>query len=123
MRLKGIISTGVIILIAAKTASAGEFYKIYPTWLEFGYHIFLVVFSAASLLYCYSIYGNLRGGRLGLPWIFILLALVAMLARTAMGILTVFDVAFFQAIVFAGLDALFITLLLIGLIIYKTGLN
>jgi len=123
MRLKITILSGVMILMAAKTASAGEFYKLYPTWLEFVYHIFLVAFSLASLVYSYSIFSNLRGGRLGLPWIFILLALVAMLGRTALGILTVFDIAYFQALVFAGLDASFIVLLLIGLIIYKTGLN
>lgn len=123
MRLKGIIPTAVIIIMTIKTASAGEFYKIYPTSLELGYHIFLVIFSAACLLYSYSIFSNLRGGRLGLPWIFILLALVAMLGRTVLGILTVFDIAYFQALVFAGLDALFIVLFLVGLIIYKTGLN
>ncbi len=123
MRIKTLFLTGLIVLFNSRITLAGEFYKLYPQWLEYVYHLFLGTFILAGLIVSYSIFNNLRGGKLGITWILIMLALTAILARTVLALLTIFDIAFFQAIVYAGLDVLFILLLLTGLILYKIGLN
>ncbi|MCP4581391.1 MAG: hypothetical protein GY839_07210 [candidate division Zixibacteria bacterium] len=111
------------VLLADKAAMAGEFYKLYPQWLEYSYHLLSLGLIATSLGVSYSIYRNLKGGQLSVPWVIILIALFVIFIRTVFSILTIFDVQFFQAIAFAGLDILFFILLLIGLILYKVGLN
>ena len=122
-RLKTIPLTALIILFFSNLVSAGEFYKLYPQWLEYAYYFALAALIFLALIVMFGIFGNLKGGKLGLPWIFMILAFVAMLARTVLGILTIFDLAYFQAVVLAGLDVLFFVLILIGLVLYKVGLE
>jgi hypothetical protein len=111
------------VLLAEKAAFAGEFYKLYPQWLEYTYHLLSLGLIVVALGVSFSIFRNLKGGQLSKPWIIILIALFIIFVRTALSILTVFDIQFFQAIAFAGLDILFFILLLVGLILYKVGLS
>jgi hypothetical protein len=123
MRLKTLIATTLAVVFVSKMALAGEFYKLYPQWLEYAYNFLLLGFICICLSLSYSIFNNLKGGKLSLPWLFIMISMVVILARTVMSILTVFDIQYFQAIVFAGLDILFFILLLLGLVLYKVGLS
>jgi len=123
MRLKTAILTILTIAFTSKIALAGEFYKIHPQWLEYAYNLLLFGLICVSLSTSYSIFTNLKGGKLSLPWLFVVIALVVILIRTVLGILTIFDIQYFQAILFAGLDILFFILLLTGLVLYKVGLN
>lgn len=121
-KLKALL-TFLIILSSSEYAAAGEFYKLYPQWLEYLYYFLLVGLISAALIIALTIFNNLKGGKLGLPWIFFMMAFVVMLARTVFGILTVLDVAYFRAVVLAGLDIAFFVLLLAGLVLYKVGLE
>jgi hypothetical protein len=121
---RGILQkTLAVALILSQTAYAGEFYKLYPQWLESLYYLLLALFIIGSIALSYFIFSNLKGGKLGRPWIFIMAGLGVWFIRTIMGILTAFDVQYFQAAAFAGLDILFFILLLAGLILYKIGLE
>ena len=122
-KLKTITLTVFLILSLSNLISAGEFYQLYPAWLQYAYYFALAALIFIALIVSFGIFGNLKGGKLGLPWIFIILAFFAVLARTVLGILTVFDLAYFQAVVMAGLDVLFFVLILIGLVLYKVGLE
>ena len=123
MKAKNIIICALAFLTTSSTAFAGEFYKLHPQWLEYTYHILMLGLIVLGLGVSLSIFSNLKGGKLSRSWLIILAALLVILARTVLGILTVFDIQFFQAIAFAGLDILFFILLLVGLILYKVGLN
>lgn len=123
MRRINLLAISLGILVICKPVFAGEFYKLYPGWLELVYHIALAVILAASLIVSLTIFRNFKGGKLGVPWIIILIAFSAMLLRSLMSILTVFNLQYFKAIAFAGLDILFFILLLIGLLLYKVGLE
>ncbi len=113
----------IAILASGKSAYAGEFYNLYPRWLELTYHGLLTLIIVVGFFLCFSIFNNFKGGKMGMPWIIIMIAFVAALARMVMSLLSVFDIQYFQAIAFAGLDILFFILLLIGLILYKVGLE
>jgi len=122
-RLTRFIFAAAVIAVFPNPAWAGEFYKISPSWLEFAYYLSLLALIAACLYTGYSIYSTMQGGKLGLPWAFVMSALSAVLLRTILGFLSVIEVAFFKAIVFAVLDILFFLLLLIGLLLYKKNLE
>jgi len=113
----------LIILAIPESAWAGDFYKLYPSWLEFIYHLLLLAFIAACLYTSYSIYTTMQGGKLGLPWLFIMISLISIFIRTALGFLTVLEAAYFKAFVFAILDLIFFLLLLGGLLLYKENLD
>ncbi len=104
-------------------ASAGQFYEIHPPWLQFVYHLLLLVLIAGSAFVGYSIFGAMRGGKLGRPWLFISAALGIMLLRTIFGFLGILGVAYFKALLFAGLDILFIALFLTGMVLYRESLH
>jgi len=123
MKTNTLIITGLAVLLPGKVALAGGFYKLTPYWMEYIYHLLLLGLIALGLIVSFSVFRALKGGNLEKPWLFFLLALAVMLARSVLGTLTVFDIAFFQAAVFAGLDVLFYLLFVIGLIKYKIGLN
>jgi len=123
MRFKTVILTILIITLTSKMALAGEFYKLHPKWLEYAYNLVLFGIIGICLGISYTIFNNLKGGKLSLPWLFIVLSLIVILARTVLGVLTVFDIQYFQAMLFAGLDILFFILLLVGLVLYKVGLS
>jgi hypothetical protein len=65
----------------------------------------------------------MQGGKLGLPWLFIMISLISIFIRTALGFLTVLEAAYFKAFVFAILDLIFFLLLLGGLLLYKENLD
>ncbi len=119
------VSALVAFLVATffNEAFAGEFYKLYPLWLEYAYRLLALVLISAGLFVCFSVFNTLRGGKFGLPWAFLLMALVTIFIRTLLEVLTVFDIAYFQAYVFAGIYILFFLLLLVGFILYKIGLE
>jgi hypothetical protein len=123
MYRKILIATLAAILMVSRPVYAGEFYKLYPSWLELLYHILSALFIVISVFVSYLIFKNFKGGKLGLPWIFIIISLLLMLVRSIMSLLTIFDIQYFQALAFAGLDIMFFILLLIGLILYKVGLE
>jgi hypothetical protein len=123
MRIRLYIMAILTVLFPGNLAFAGNFYKIVPHWLEYAYHILLILLIFLAFLFCFSIFKTLRDGKLGKPWLLFLLAFASMFARTILGILTVFNIAYFKALVFAGLDILFFVFFLIGLIIYKLGLD
>lgn len=123
MRLKTVILTLLFITLTSKMALAGEFYKLHPKWIEYIYNLLLFGFIGVCLGLSYSIFNNLKGGKLSLPWLFIVISLAVILARTVLSILTVLDIQYFQAMLFAGLDILFFLLLLVGLVLYKVGLS
>ncbi|MCD6163309.1 MAG: hypothetical protein J7K40_12990 [candidate division Zixibacteria bacterium] len=123
MKLKTIFFTISAVLLPANIALAGEFYKLYPYWLEYGYHILIQIMLIVGLFVSFSVFRTLKGGNLGRAWLFIFLAIIVMTARTTLGLLTVFNIAYFQALMFAGLDVLFYFLLIMGLILYKIGLE
>jgi hypothetical protein len=123
MRLKTAILTILMVAFTGKIALAGEFYKIHPGWLEYIYYLLLFGLIIVCLSTSYSIFTNLKGGKLSLPWLFVVIALAVVLIRTFFGILTVFNIQYFQAMLFAGLDILFFILLLTGLVLYKVGLD
>jgi len=104
-------------------ALAGQFYEIHPPWLQFVYHLLLLVLIAGSAFVGYSIFGTMRGGKLGRPWLFISVALGIMLIRTVFGFLAVLGLAYFKALLFAGLDILFIALFLTGIVLYRESLH
>jgi len=111
------------ILAPVNFVQAGSFYDLTPNWLDYIYHGLLVGLIFLAMIVCLLIFRNLRGGNLGRPWFILTIALLAILARSVLGILTIFDIAYFQATVFAGLDVLFFLILLIGLMTYKIGLD
>jgi len=117
-----IISLATIAL-TGRPVSAGEFYKLYPRWLELGYQFSLALLIMGSMVVSYLIFSNFKGGKLGWPWILVMIGLGALLVRMVMSLLTVFDTQYFQAVAFAGLDILFFILLLIGLILYRVGIE
>ncbi len=104
-------------------AAAGQFYEIHPPWLQFVYHLLLLVLIAGSAFVGYSIFGTMRGGKLGRPWLFISLALGIMLLRTVFGFLAVLGLAYFKALLFAGLDIFSIALFLTGIVLYRESLH
>lgn len=113
----------LVVIAFYKEAFAGGFYKLYPLWLEYVYRLLVLTLITAGLFVCFSIFNTLRGGKFGLPWVFIVVAMAAIFIRMLLGVLTVFNIAFFQAIAFAGLDILFFLLLLVGFVLYKVGLK
>jgi hypothetical protein len=115
--------TAAFLVCAPATAYAGEFYPLRPSWLEFFYHFCLLAIIITSVYTCYSIYATMRGGKLGTPWLMMLIALSVALLRTILGFLTVVELAFFKAIAFAILDLAFFLLLIIGLFLYKENLD
>jgi hypothetical protein len=117
-----IISLATIAL-TSQPVFAGEFYKLYPRWLELGYHLSLTLLILGSMVVSFLIFSNFKGGKLGWPWILVMIGFGALLVRMVMSLLTVFDAQFFQAVAFAGLDILFFILILIGLILYKIGIE
>ena len=123
MRIKISTLTSLAVLFPAKIALAGGFYKIIPYWLEYIYHLLLLGLIAVGFIACFSVYRTLKGGKLGKSWLVILIAFTMIFARTVLGTLTIFDIAYFQALIFAGLDVLFYIFLVIGLILYKIGLD
>lgn len=123
MKLKTLILSSLTVLLPINIAFAGEFYKLHPYWLEYGYHILIQVLLIVGLFVSFSVFRTLKGGNFGRSWLFIFLAIFVMTARTVLGMLTIFDIAFFQAYMFAGLDILFYILLMLGLILYKIGLE
>jgi hypothetical protein len=123
MKRKFPILTAIILLAVPAIANAGEFYPLRPSWLEFFYHLGLLAIISAGVFTCYSIYVTMRGGKLGTPWLMILIALSVELLRTILGFLTVLEVAFFKAIAFATFDLAFFLLLMIGLFLYKENLD
>jgi len=123
MKAYALILTGLAVLLPGKVALAGGFYKLTPYWMEYVYHLLLLGLIVVGLIVCFLVFRALKGGNLGKSWLFFFLALVVMLTRSVLATLTVFDIAFFQAAVFAGLDVLFYLLFVTGLIKYKIGLN
>jgi hypothetical protein len=123
IRFAKIIPLCLAILAIPELAWAGDFYKLYPSWIEFIYHLLLLAFIAASLYTSYSIYKTMQGGKLGLPWLLVMISLIAVFLRTILGFLTVLEVAYFKAIVFAILDLIFFILLMAGLLLYKENLE
>jgi hypothetical protein len=123
MQRKFMALIAAVMIAAVKPVYAGEFYKLYPSWLESLYHILLTLLIILCVFVSYLLFKNFKGGKLGLPWIIIIVAFIAILARSIMGLLAVFDIQYFQALAFAGLDIAFFVLLLIGLILYKVGLE
>jgi len=123
MSKKIFILAGLMLIVLHRESFAGEFYKLYPTWLEYVYRLLILVLITAGLFVCLSIFNTLRGGKFGLPWVLILMAMIAIFIRTLLGVLTVFNIAFFQAVAFAGLDILFFLLLLVSFVLYKVGLK
>ena len=123
MKRFSLISVFTAIIVTGQPVFAGEFYKLYPRWLDQGYHVVLAALLLVGFFVCLSIFNNFKGGKLGLPWIIIMIGFIAGLARSILSVLTVFDMQYFQAAAFAGLDILFFVLLLLGLILYKFGLE
>lgn len=119
--LSKIIVTGMIMIPG--TAAAGQFYEIHPPWLQIVYYLLLLVFLAGSAFLGYSIYAAMRGGKLGRPWLLMTIALAVMLVRTVFGFVAVLGLAYFKALFFAGLDVLFVVLLIIGMILHKESLQ
>lgn len=117
------VLAGFLVAIFYNEAFAGEFYKLYPLWLESAYRFLILILIAACLFVCFSVFNTLRGGKFGMPWALLLVALVAIFVRTLLEVLTVFNIAYFQAYVFAGIYILFFLLLLVGFILYKIGLK
>ena len=115
--------TGLAVAMPVNFAFAGGFYRLTPYWLGYIYQLLLLGLIFIGVIVSFSVYRSLRDGNLGRPWLFIMLALIVIMARSVLGTLTVFNIAFFQATLFAGLDVLFYILLLIGLFRYKVGLN
>lgn len=113
----------ITILLSSRSVFAGEFYNLFPRWLELGYNGLLAIFMIVGFFICLSIYNNFKGGKLSMPWIIIMIAFLAALVRLIMSVLTIMDIQYFVAIAFAGMDILFFILLLIGLILYKVGLE
>lgn len=123
MRPRVIFITGFLVIAPGGCALAGEFYNLHPEWLAMVYHAAILALSLAGALICLSIFKTLRGGQFERAWVFWLAALGIMAIRTALGFLTVSNVAYFQATLFAGLDFVFYVLIFVGLVLYKTGLN
>lgn len=123
MSKKIFILAGLIIIAFYKESFAGEFYKLYPLWLEYVYRLLMLILITAGLFACFSIFNTLRGGKFGLPWVLMMMAMIAIFIRTLLGVLTVSNIAFFQAVAFAGLDILFFLLLLVSFVLYKVGLK
>ena len=123
MKSRLIVISSVVLAAIPQIAYAGEFYPLRPSWFEFIYHLCLMAFIAACLYISYSIYATMRGGKLGLPWLMMLLSFSVVLLRTILGFLTVLEVAFFKALAFAILDLAFFILLMVGLLLYKENLE
>jgi hypothetical protein len=123
IKLVRVISSCLIILAIPRFAWAGEFYQLTPAWFGYVYYLLMLAFIVACLYTSYLIYSTMRGGKLGLPWMLILISFIALSLRTTFGFLTFIDVAYFKAVVFAILDLGFILSLLSGLLLYKENLN
>jgi hypothetical protein len=123
MQRKLMATVAAVMLAAVKPVYAGEFYKLYPSWMDMLYHILLTFLIILCAFVGFLLFKNFKGGKLGMPWLIIICAFVVILIRSIMGILVVFDIQYFQALAFAGLDILFFILLLVGLILYKVGLE
>ena len=123
MNTKIKILTILGIFFPGNIALAGGFYKLTPYWLEYVYHFALLGLVLISLIISFHVFKVFKGGKLGKSWFLFLLAFIAIIARSVLGLLVIFDIAYFHALAFAGLDVLFYLLLTTGLILYKTGLD
>lgn len=111
------------IITIPENALAGEFYQLTPTWFGYVYYLLTMAFIVACFYTCYLIYSTMKGGKLGLPWVLLLISFGALLLRTILGFLTFIDAGYFKAVVFAALDLIFIIALMIGLLLYKENLS
>lgn len=121
-KLKALIAIGLAVLIP-EYALAGEFYQLAPPWFGYLYYLLIMAIIVACFYTSYLIYSTMKGGKLGLPWIFFLISFGSLFLRTGLGFLTFIDVGYFKAAVFAVLDLIFIIALMIGLLLYKENLN
>ena len=123
MKLSTVLITALSVILPGNIVLAGGFYQLAPSWLDTIYHFVLLSLIVVGLIVCLMIFRNLKGGNLDKPWLFFVIALALMLIRSILATLTIFDAGYFQAIVFAGLDVGFYVMFLIGLVLYKIGLN